>query len=651
MFVNYAINRPLFSLCVSCAVFVLATVCTLGQDAKPNAPSSSTSKAPQIRFVSSSQAEVFAGPGQDFYPTSILKSGQSIEVHQETDDAWLAIAPPTGSFSWLPASQGLLLPGGRVVEVTEKSAVSWIGTSLGTAKQYRWQVKLERGQQLAVMGEQTIVDPVSGSKALWYKISPPPGEYRWIQAKATSLQTPPEMPDASASERLVASNASESEEAVSGQVVQASAQQSVEAGNVPRPQAKKRAGQAMPHQHGDRWAQWHAVEFKNGTFSFPGFARMMGVPPSDSAPASAGGDPFDLNASYTRPKSTMSGASRGAIAPTADRDVVEPLDTSELTTSQMAVRQSRGWRDPRLLREERMRGGIADDRSDEMALAANQSNIEDADVMDAGFDGEVEVGTGVVTAGAVESRRAQGSVMGAALAVNEQPLNQEQSWYGIDQAPGSQVARPVTMAQAGLEEVQLELSAMVAGPEQTWNLAPLAERARYFVEHGQDSLQRGQARLLLERIESFATIAQHSSALGIVATPSGAPGRPTTASSVATSTTRAATQASTTSGVVPASAASWVAPSASAAGSSLADNGGSRFDATGWLVPVHSSGRDMPTHALTNDAGRIIVYVTPAPGVNLTRFESQPIGVYGLRGYLPQLKSNHIQIQRVVRLQ
>ncbi len=82
-----------------------------------------------VRYVSSSQAEVFAGPGEDFYPTGILKSGQSIEVLQETADGWLAITPPVGSFSWLPAAQGLLLPGGRVVEVTEKSAVSWIGSN------------------------------------------------------------------------------------------------------------------------------------------------------------------------------------------------------------------------------------------------------------------------------------------------------------------------------------------------------------------------------------------------------------------------------------------------------------------------------------------------------------------------------------------
>ena len=555
-------------------------------------------------------------------------------MHQETDDGWLAISPPNGSFSWLPAAQGLLLPGGRVVEVTEKSAVSWIGTELGTAKQYRWQVKLERGQQLAVLGEQTIADPASGSKALWYKIAPPAGEFRWIQAQATSDQTPA-TEQASSSSASGASSATDTNGADKSEVVQASAQQPLNTGVSQRPAAKPRvrqaAPQAMPHQHSDRWAQWHAVEFKNGTFSFPGLARMMGLPPTDPATASAASDdPFDLTANYTRPKSTQRVTPPTPLSPMAEPLDYDPADATVpgSTTSQMAVRQSRGWRDPRQLREDRMRGRLDGERIDETALAVNEPNTNDADVMDAGFDSDVEIGTGVVTA-AAESR-------------TQSPVNQEQAWYGIDQAPTSQPGRPTTVAQAGLEEVQLELSAMVAGPEHTWNLAPLAERARYFVEHGQNSLQRGQARLLLERIESFSTIAQHSSALGMT-TPSVAPGRAIPASATLDVAKKPAS--------LPATTASWVAPSSNAVSGSAAESSGAKFDATGWLVPVHSSGRDMPTHALTNDAGRIIVYVTPAPGVNLTRFESQPIGVYGLRGYLPQLKSNHIQIQRVVRLQ
>ncbi len=128
---------------------------------------------------------------EDYYPTSIIARGTTVEVYDRTADGWLAIRPPQGSFSWLPAAQGLLMPGGRIVEVTERNAVAWIGSSLGTAKQtIRWQVKLDRSEQLAVLGEQNIQDPTTQAKALWYKIAPPNGEFRWIRENATSDEAP-----------------------------------------------------------------------------------------------------------------------------------------------------------------------------------------------------------------------------------------------------------------------------------------------------------------------------------------------------------------------------------------------------------------------------------------------------------------------------
>ena len=695
-----AINRLLSLLCICCACIGLAHSC-LGQDAhKRN--SDSSAKQLSLRYVSSPQVEIFAGPGGDFYPTAVLKSGQSVEVHQ-TAGEWLAITPPQGSFSWLPAAQGLLLPGGRVVEVTEKSAVSWIGSSLGTAKQYRWQVKLERGQQLAVIGEQTINDPVTNSKALWYKITPPAGEYRWIQAKATSEQPPTTAAatsvastaleqDAESSDKVASSN--ESTDSTDSQVVPASAEQPANASASRGPnRSNAKNGKAHPKQHQhqqsvDRWANWHAMEFKDGSFSFPGLSRMLGMPPpapSPSGPARAQYDPFDLTASYSRARTNKSPSPMLA----ADASQSGSSTDSQPDPSQSVARQSRGWRDPRTLREDRLRGrdqGLPD----ETALADNDSGSNnnsasgyadndysmrddeagdyasiDGEVMDAGYDEATEIGTSVMTAGATEPVRPRNRASASGnQSSNDRARNHsaasDQTWYGIDQAPASNSTRgSASVAQASLDDVQLELSAMVAGPESTWNLAPLADRARYFIEHGHDSIQRGQARLLLERIESFAQIARSSTALGI-ASPTNAPSAPLRALPAS---------AASGSGIgVPASAASWIAGprgvpgvASSTAPSNISGNNptnpdntsaeGSRFDATGWLVPVHSSGRDMPTHALTNDAGRIIVYVTPAPGVNLSRFESQAIGVYGLRGYLPQLKSNHVQIQRAVRLQ
>lgn len=636
MFVRNAINQSLVLQTISCVWFLSISSLIVAQDAL----SQTKVQQPTVRYVRSSQAEVMAGPSADYYPTSIVKSGQSLEVHRETADGWLAITPPAGSFSWLPASQGLLLPGGRIVEVTEKSAVSWIGSELGTAKQYRWQVKLERGQQMSVIGEQTIPDPASGSKALWYKITPPAGEYRWIEAKATSEEPPK---SSAAAEEIAADPAASDDSSIladpnDGEVIQASGQQPITSKQV-RPAAgrtgTRSSGASRPVQPADRWADWHAMEFKNGSFTFPGMARMLGMQPTPLKPSHQRGseDPFDLTASYSRARPTPLAAEK-EFEDSTDMHGTEQREPQSggPTGNTMAVRQSRGWRDPRQLREDRKRNATFDNYPDESTLAMDRAelsrsnaDITDTGVMDASYEQFDEVGSAVVTAGATADLPSSRS------------SSTEQSWYGIEQAPSSRGNRAPAALQASLEEVQLELSAMVAGPEHTWNLAPLAEQARYFIEHGQDSLQRGQARLLLERIDSFASIARQSMpSVG--------------AQAVGASNAKTTSNTGSVTGAGSTGQASWVGQ-VSGDSTTVTDANGARFDATGWLVPVHSSGRDMPTHALTNDAGRIIVYVTPAPGVNLTRFESQSIGVYGLRGYLPQLKTNHIQIQRVVRLQ
>ncbi len=87
------------------------------------------------------------------------------------------------------------------------------------------------------------------------------------------------------------------------------------------------------------------------------------------------------------------------------------------------------------------------------------------------------------------------------------------SLYGVSQAPDAP-RRTNPSGTGDLKQLQLQLSEMVAGPEHTWDLAPLAVRARHFVEHGATAVERGEARLLLERIESFAQVSQQSSQWG-----------------------------------------------------------------------------------------------------------------------------------------
>ncbi len=594
-------------------------------NSKAKQDAASTNK-PEVRFVQVEQAMVYAGPNKEVYPTGIVKAGDSVEVYDRTDDGWLAIRPPRGSFSWIPAAQGFLLPGGRACEVTDPSAVSWIGTGLGTAKQYRWQVRLNRGEQLIVLGEQSIHNPQTEKPALWYKIAPPNGEYRWIEEQATSREP---VAIRSQSEQLAeATEASESDPQVitaqgtqednpaSTSILLAGAQspspQPQSANAASKKSAKRPGNQPPTGSTKDPFETWHAMEFKNGSFRFPGVARMFGYEPKPAGPPSKY-DPFDL---------TQHAPNRGVPGnPAYEQSQVSESAQVEPSNDALAMRRDGGWRDPRDLR--RTREGQVYSESD--SSLAN-SSLQNALALDSSQPVGTGVDTGVIPASAIGPARSQ------------RADETDGQWYGVQQAPANVSGnyQPINVSHSDLSDIQLMLSEMVAGPEHTWNLMPLADRTRYFIEHGSTAIERGEARLLLDRIESFANLAKRSAELGV----SGSPVVPAAYESSATGNSSNSTVAWASSvGLLP------------SAGSSATSANAPRFDATGWIVPVHSSGREMPTHALTNDSGKIIVYLTPAPGINLARYQGQAVGVYGLRGYLPQLKSNHIQVQRAVRLQ
>jgi hypothetical protein len=81
------------------------------------------------------------------------------------------------------------------------------------------------------------------------------------------------------------------------------------------------------------------------------------------------------------------------------------------------------------------------------------------------------------------------------------------------------------------------------------------------------------------------------------------------------------------------------------------------YAAAGWLMPLVARSqmpRDarsgVPPYAITDDAGNVLALVTPAPGLNVTEYLRQPVGVIGPVGQLPNLANPHVVAQRVVVL-
>lgn len=150
---------------------------------------------PYLVFVAEEAAHLRCGPSGEYYRTDPLRHGQELEVYVETAEGWLGVRPTDDSFCWIPAdtvkllnerdadSRGVIRPTaieGKAVqaEVTENKTVAWIGTNLGRARRYRWQVQLGEGEVVTILGSSERDGP--DGPQIWYRIVPPSGEFRWI---------------------------------------------------------------------------------------------------------------------------------------------------------------------------------------------------------------------------------------------------------------------------------------------------------------------------------------------------------------------------------------------------------------------------------------------------------------------------------------
>jgi len=190
--------------------------------------------------------------------------------------------------------------------------------------------------------------------------------------------------------------------------------------------------------------------------------------------------------------------------------------------------------------------------------------------------------------------------------------------------------QPISMTQPGmrgvsvdqlqqqLEQIEVDLSLMLAQDKSLWNLGPLRERAQQLVEQGADPAARGRARLMLDKIKQFETAFDVENFGPIGGNTRG----------------QAATNApATTQGEK----------------STLADP---RYDAQGWLKPVVSRKSDKPAapYAVVDQEGQPLCFVTPSPGLNLNRYLNKQVGLYGRRGMLEDLKKPHVTAERVIDL-
>lgn len=201
-----------------------------------------------------------------------------------------------------------------------------------------------------------------------------------------------------------------------------------------------------------------------------------------------------------------------------------------------------------------------------------------------------------------------------------------------------------------IQEVLIQLSSIVSRPTHEWKLGPIRDTAVFWIERGETPLVRGEARLLLERVEHFESIRLRTMAfsgpapvasVALTANGQALPQAPANGTPYSVSPSEFSLSNASSTNYTP------TAPYTDAVPQRTTE---SNSELSGWLVAVHTSVPGQPEFALTDNAGNVIAYVRSTTGLNLRRYLQQPVTVFGTPGYIPNLASKQIVADKVVRI-
>jgi hypothetical protein len=173
-------------------------------------------------------------------------------------------------------------------------------------------------------------------------------------------------------------------------------------------------------------------------------------------------------------------------------------------------------------------------------------------------------------------------------------------------------AAPVSLGQvatASVDSVQLLVSQQMSQGVGASALEPLRQRALTLIEQSSEAVDRGRARILVDRIQQYQEVARNRD-------------------NVSTSST------------------GFTSGQTGIAGG----EGSANYDQRGYLVQVYSARPDTPPFALTDRSGRTIAYIAPSAGMNLRRYLNQEVGLFGRNGYLTGLDTPYLVAERVIQL-
>jgi hypothetical protein len=204
------------------------------------------------------------------------------------------------------------------------------------------------------------------------------------------------------------------------------------------------------------------------------------------------------------------------------------------------------------------------------------------------------------------------------------------------------------MQMAELDLLHQELVAVVAGTPESWNFDRIFLGARRLLLTAQTPGVRSEARLILDRIETFEEIHRRYRRLDET-TP------PVDTAAAEPEPTPGLVRSAATRRPLPSETAVPASPTASARSQAMSESvapseADPRLDGQGLLNGVAARDFGQPHFVLMDPSGVAATYVTPAPGVNLNRYLGERIGVIGVRTASPVGGKPHVIVKRVVPL-
>ena len=543
---------------------------------------------PYTVYVVEENMHARCGPSDEYYRTDPLRHGQALEVYAETDDGWLGIRPPEDSFCWVQSEAIELDASGQSGTVIEDRTVAWIGTHLGRARSYRWQVQMAKGEEVTVIGKSEREGPDGPQR--WYRVVPPSGEYRWVRREQV----------VDSSEKLVEA----ARLAQQKNTQQAKAKRSATLGD----RYVERSSNTDSTSHAPTGSE---SQRREGRRSTTGLAVSDGPTALAPAPVPAAVPSSEPSDDWQTDDNRM--AVENVPANSADAVVDQP---NSLEPSHQSSARVEFIGRPKLLEiggrpgapQQTVAAGDGNWVTGTTARVATNANTIDNSL------GEP------VASAALSAPIAQvaGQLPIVPQTLRTTSTHSSQPWKII---PAERIAQiEAETRNVDVERLDLIFSRLMATQATSVEIEPIARAAIQLSTGAVDPTTAGRARMLLERTEQYRRLADRRDGQSVVG------------------------QAGSLDipqpfGDVPINVAA----------ANVVPEGNNEATYTGYLVQVYSSRSNSPPFALTDNTGRTIAYVTPTPGTNLRAHLNSEIQVVGTPGHATGLNTPHVIAAAVSR--